>query len=737
MCRVREGRVTKPSVPGGAAQPRRRGRPAIDWTRSRKRRLLRLYLCTPESGLSLKKILKLLADGPFQPKPRHTQCLLNDMLSKSYRQKRPRNRTTMGERLAYLRSIRDGKRQKERHTTPPRREVVKECAILLKANPGGPKTNTQLSGEPEDFLDSLGSPVDQRPDTSSNPSSRCLDLGEPRDSLEKEDLDEEVPSPTIFRNPWSASEDSRYEKIEFLRERCPSRSSSFLADVASLLSGLSIQSSLSRSSSGSSRRSIRSDPARVKPSGSVLHADRGTERASTAVSTTDSGAWSGDVAISPVPMGFASLSSQAWTGQKAKDSYQAGSSSHTQENHELVRFCCSKTAWCIHQRINDVLMHGSPTETFACTTAEADCRDGLGNTTLHVAARWGAPCAVLFRIMTLASHPSVVNQRGETFLHVLDPTSLVPEELAELTKYLVSRDFHFLQLDGTGQSFIDRLVSRPSFSLASVEAIFSHLSERDRLALYHLHHPGPQQLIHAIRARLLLSDHPNQTEASAAAYCTYFSTRYATSHRPVWITPTLLCHIPHPQPPSRNLLHQLVAAVNVGRAMRPPTTHDLCLNAGRTTLPFVQALSLALDTYSSDEDVNNREQGTLHTPLVTLLRGLSWGNYTENAMAQTVGLMLARGARPGVRDAEGNTALHWAARLGLLGPVVMFCDCEPGLGSALNARGKTARELAVEGMERAEGRVVGGASGGVARYAEVVLFLETGVVAGDMMRLRR
>jgi hypothetical protein len=70
MCRVnKEGRVQKPSpVPAAAAPPRRRGRPAIDWTRSRKRRLLRLYLCTPEAGLSLKKILGLLSEGPFQPK---------------------------------------------------------------------------------------------------------------------------------------------------------------------------------------------------------------------------------------------------------------------------------------------------------------------------------------------------------------------------------------------------------------------------------------------------------------------------------------------------------------------------------------------------------------------------------------------------------------------------------------------------------------------------------------------
>ncbi len=81
MYRVKAGRVTKPSgAPGGAASAtaaaahqapsssRRRGRPAIDWTRSRRRRLLRLYLCTPEAELSLKKILELLADGPFQPK---------------------------------------------------------------------------------------------------------------------------------------------------------------------------------------------------------------------------------------------------------------------------------------------------------------------------------------------------------------------------------------------------------------------------------------------------------------------------------------------------------------------------------------------------------------------------------------------------------------------------------------------------------------------------------------------
>lgn len=78
-------------------------------------------------------------------RPRHTQGLLNDMLSKSYRQKRPRNRSCMGERLAYLRSIRDGNRRMTPQPTP-RLEVIKECAILLKSNPRGPRTNTQKQG---------------------------------------------------------------------------------------------------------------------------------------------------------------------------------------------------------------------------------------------------------------------------------------------------------------------------------------------------------------------------------------------------------------------------------------------------------------------------------------------------------------------------------------------------------------------------------------------------------------
>jgi hypothetical protein len=205
------------------------------------------------------------------------------------------------------------------------------------------------------------------------------------------------------------------------------------------------------------------------------------------------------------------------------ESHTPGSSPHTLENQELVRSCCGQTSWCIHQRINAVLMHGSPAETFACTAAEADSHDGLGNTALHVAARWGAPGPVLFRIMTLASqsHLSAANYRGETFLHILDPTPLAPGELAHMAEYLASRAFNFTQLDDTGQSFATRLLARPSFALESLEAVFCHLSEPDRFALFSA---GPGQLINAIRARLLAD--PTQTADSIEAYCRYVTARY-------------------------------------------------------------------------------------------------------------------------------------------------------------------------------------------------------------------
>ncbi|KAK3899589.1 hypothetical protein C8A05DRAFT_36794, partial [Staphylotrichum tortipilum] len=799
MYHVKAGRVTKPSgAPGGAAQTpssaRRRGRPAIDWTRSRRRRLLRLYLCTPEAELSLKQILELLADGPFQPKPRHTQCLLNEMLSKSYRQKRPKNRTTMRERLDYLRSVRDG-RLLQRHHHPRKqqqqqqpggdpqtasasyRQVVSECAVLLRPNPtaraaAAARARNKANTEAEASLDSPCSaapPPPPPPPDRKSPAAAVvegewetpLEGGEP---AEGDDAGGHEFGPETFRNPWASSssgdEARRLEKFGFLRERCPSRSSSFLADVASLISGLSIRSSLSRSSSGSSRRSWRSAASVVgaEPSASCSgpgpSGDAGwpvADRPSSAVSAAESLDMSFPASPVGVPFPTApSPTSVAVAGQTPPAYYSQRNAIYMLENQELVRSCCSKTAWCIHQRIHAILTHGSPAEAFVATAAEVNRHDGLANTALHVAARWGAPGPVLFRIMTLASDLSAANHRGETFLHVLDPAALGPRELAHMVQFLVGKSFSFTWLDETSKTFLTRLMTRRALTLESLEAIFSHLAEADRLTLFN--HPAPYQLVNSIRIRHLAETIPaaavgtatetatatspsgpipdHAASAAATAYCAYFTTRYGTPHRPAWITPTLLCHIPCPPPaattpagsdaaaaPDNGPLHSLISALNVGRALHPPTAHNLCLNRP-AALPFMQALSLALDAYPSDEDVNRRAAGTQRTPLAALLAGLAWGQHDEGEMARLVGMMLARGARVGACDAAGDNALHWAARLGLAGAVAMFCEGAEGKGliRVMNRSGRTAREVASE-----EGWVVPRTEAGrrVGRHAEV------------------
>ncbi len=421
----------------------------------------------------------------------------------------------MAERLAYLRSIREGSLQANAQAALPTRHIVKQCAILLQPNPRGSNSDSaqprDASGEPDE-MDLLGSPADQRPETASTASHRSLDTDEPRALLESGTTGAEEPSPEMFRNPWSDCDDARDEKVEFLRERCPSRSSSFLDDVASLVSGLSIQSSLSRSCSGSSRRSsIRSVSSRADPSGSALRHDRNENRCPIAVSIADNHAWSADK-NTPAHVGVFLSPSSAPTNRKTHDQHSPGSTSYTLENQELVRFCCSKTFWCIHQRISAVRTHGSPAGAFTCTAAEVNNRDGLGNTALHVAARWGAPGPVLLRILALTTHPGTTNYCGETFLHVLDPVSLAPGDLASITQFLASRGFNFAQLDGTGSSFLTRLTSRPGspFTLDALQAVLSPFPGPDRMSpLYRSHHSqlSTAPLAEPSQTSLLLHQH--------------------------------------------------------------------------------------------------------------------------------------------------------------------------------------------------------------------------------------
>ncbi|KAK3394037.1 hypothetical protein B0H63DRAFT_33103 [Podospora didyma] len=464
MRKVKDGRVTKP---GGStssnAQPsrRKRGRPAIEWTRSRKRKLLRLYLYTPEADLSLKKILDLLAEGGFHPKLRHTQCLLKELLSRLYRQKRPRNWASMEDRLAaYLRSLRDTKTSASLSPT-----VLTDCSILLASNPSANwrPSNWDRAGLSEQMRE-LDSPSPTSLPKSDEDGDIDLSPRSPRDFGESSrqpgcvSVDNTCSGGT-FKYDSGTTDERRDSCMNSLRDRFPSQTSSFLADVASLLSGLSIYSSSAESSSHNSASTSSSRRRRRRRRSS---ASTGALQGNAPSSSVSESARSNSRTLSEDP-------------RRLKAESQTPAISHVTraENEELVCSCCSKTVWCLHQRINAAVIHKQPADSFACTPEEVNTRDGLGNTALHVAARWGAPGPILFRLMALSSNPAVINQRHETFLHVLDPSSLSNKELGHIAKYLAtSRVFNFAQLDEEGHTFVERLFRHLSFSIESLEAIF-------------------------------------------------------------------------------------------------------------------------------------------------------------------------------------------------------------------------------------------------------------------------
>ncbi|KAK4127114.1 hypothetical protein N657DRAFT_677791 [Parathielavia appendiculata] len=89
----------------------------------------------------------------------------------------------------------------------------------------------------------------------------------------------------------------------------------------------------------------------------------------------------------------------------------------------------------------------------------------------------------MFRTVALASPLNTANHRGETFLHILDPTSLPCGQLAPYHTAPAGKGFVLTQLDETGQTFMSGLMLSLSSTLESLEAVFPDLPEPDHLAL--------------------------------------------------------------------------------------------------------------------------------------------------------------------------------------------------------------------------------------------------------------
>lgn len=595
---------------------KRSGRPSIPWTPSRQRRLLRLWLCAHD--LNMTQICELLEEDGFNPKATATYEQLNTLLSVLEDKPavlRPDNRAAMRTRMRILRLARTKPMGHRRATATTRASNISATWRQSMVNsdawdpprPGGTGNLQLVAG-----IDSAAAA------TTISAADR--------------------PARASFLNRHSAA--TCRLVLQVARS---SRTSSWLGDVASLLSGLTRASSTATHRSATSTWTKRISSTTAPELGPRLSED--------------------------------SLPSRSPSDQKLDTPTQVAT---FLSNKAVVAKCCAaggRARLCAHQRLRHVIRTvlpcgqrpGQAKTPFTVTKLEANTPDTLGNTLLHVAATWGAPISVLVDILECADNVSTINNNGETFLHVFEPCPATTTAAAfnGLVSYLYKRGFPFCQLDAEQRTCLSRLVTRPSFPLGALSAFVELPANMGRFFLEHKSLRG-ERLHHAICRRLndqrlaVPQDDDGDGDDAEASLARRICAGGASLERGLESRPL--------SPPPRS-----------------PSPHD--------TEPddFLRCL------INDDYDVNYQASRTGRTPLMMLLARLQPGQQLRGKAELALARLLYLGAKLDLRDHRGETALHYAVRLGLPSVVALLCAHDADV-NATNDRSLTPFHLAQLGI---------------------------------------
>jgi ankyrin repeat protein len=631
------GRVSRPARylarrGEGAARTRRPGRPSAPWTPARKRRLLRLWLCTHD--LNMTQICALLKEEDFQPKETATYQQLNSLLSALEDVPaglRPDDRAAMRTRLQILRQARTKAAGQRRP------------ASTVTAAPAQMATCSSISA-PWQQQSAMGETA--RPEGGGS----CF------------------PARTSFLAGHSAATCQRI--LEVARS---SRTSSWFGDVASLLSGLT------RASSTATHRSSAASTRTWRMSG-------GSSSAATAPRLPE-----------PEPEPEPRLSEDSLRRRSTSDSEQpkkpgtAAQVATFLSNKAVAAKCCSGhvaqccaagdlARLCVHQRLRNAIQSvlqdrqapRRPTPPFMVTKLEVNTRDALGNTLLHVAAAWGAPLSVLVDMLKRSDNVSTINNNGETFLHVFQPCAATTTAAGfrSLVSYLSNRCFNFRQLDVEARTCLSRLVALPTFPLGALSSFFELPNGAGRFFLEHVSRRG-ERLRHAICRRLndqkLAVPHDDADSAAEAGLARHWARSLALE---TWSGPGSHAPSPSTSPPPP-----------------PPPPYGAEQRRDGFLNLFIRC----------DFQVNHQGSVTGRTPLMMLLARLQPGQQLCGRAELALAKLLHQGARLDVRDYKGDTALHYAARLGLPSVVKLLCAHGADVNAA-NHRALTPFHLAQQGL---------------------------------------
>ncbi|KAM7190901.1 hypothetical protein V8F33_009212 [Rhypophila sp. PSN 637] len=651
-----------------ATKALRRGRREKPWPAAKQRKLLRLYVCTQSERLPLVRILELLRDGDFDPRQRNSHKHLKNMLpDRRIDDWRPRDLATMLIRVRFLRSVRAERRIRRNR----RRGACDQ-----------PNTPPILSLTSHDeYLGALA-PIGQHPILSSSRGRTPMVKSESDRSTPPTAGAESTATPGSYPRDRSPSVSSKSPSTG--SDKSNSKRRSWASVLSSISSGIN---SLARSSSTTSSRGINETGATIAISKlsredflSLL------EEKPEARPATAKGAKGGKQSKgSKVP----TLKNP--TTLFRRNPYSSENPTTEALNSALVGMCCAayvgtSTQGCVHERLSRAISaqrsEGPAFCQFTVTDEEANAVDKYGNTLLHVAARWGARVSLLILILRHTLDISMVNHRGETFLHVYDPPThprLRPASFLNLIRCLRSKGFDFCQRDVDKQTFLHLLVPKKAFPVELMHCLFrevGHGTSRFLVASKSFH---DERLWHCVRKNL------NQ-------------------------------HAPK--------LHRVFGdEIELARRYLPEFSDSRSSSRNAFT-PDMGRMSWESNSYRSQQQekrqsmtssVGSQYPTAKRTPLMNLLRRIAAGREStdkdmEARIEKALGINTPGGgklsnAELGVllneRDTEGNAALHYAAEFGIVAAVKYLC-AHAAQVNCFNNCGNTPLQLVKYAIQRTD-----------------------------------
>ena len=341
--------------------------------------------------------------------------------------------------------------------------------------------------------------------------------------------------------------------------------------------------------------------------------------------------------------------------------------------------------------------------------------DRFGNTSAHIAALCGAS---LSHLLCLMAHVDVnaLNNAGQTFMHVLNPRWMSPEDMIELKNQLVREGFIFHHRDVAGQTFLDTLkhggIKQSDFARCWLRPII----RKDKTFHGFSVEFTSEQLLDGRLVRKIFNEigvHEEQWKMLGWASNSYQHLHCSSNVNELLepsYSPMLLKTKDCWDRLGRGLLH--IAADDIAGPATPTEVQQQRSN--------VMRLNLVKHLLSIGVDVNHHDDEGV-TPLMAHVRCVTY----QHAIVDE---LLQHGAEPNARDSSGHTALHIAIKLGNMDATKILL----GRGANVHARNRIC-----EGLLTVAKRVQRGAKDDVGLYAKITacmaLIIDAGAIASPSL----